>query len=142
MESIKNTYQLIISYLEYYQETYSFGYFLFLIVLSVIFAQIIDILFSSFLYRLVKKTETKIDDQIISILHKPLYYSFLFIGLRFAILTQTFQFSEKTIFFIIALFKTIAIFLWSFALLKIFILIIKWYSSKHRNSKNINFTGS
>ena len=58
LESIKTTYQLIISYLEHYQEVYPFGYFLFLIVLSVIFAQIIDILFSSFLYRLTKKTET------------------------------------------------------------------------------------
>ncbi len=113
-------------------------YFLFLIICSFVFAKIIDIIFINFLFRLVKKTKTNIDDKIIETIHKPLYYSLLFVGLRFSISIKNFYLSQNIIFVITAALKTISILLWSVALFKIFILLINWSVSKSTNSKLIN----
>ena len=45
------------------------------IVGSFILAKIADIAFSSLLSRLVNRTSTSLDDQIVAIMHRPIYYS-------------------------------------------------------------------
>ena len=117
---------------------YPVVYFIFLVVLSIIFAKLIDIIFVSVFHRIVKKTNNEIDDKIIEIIHKPIYYSFLFVGLRIAISIQSLALSENIIFIISSIFKTMAIFIWCIALFKVFILLVKWYSSKNKNKQNIN----
>ena len=78
-----------------------FIYLLFLIVLSFIFAKIIDIIFVSVFHRIVKKTNNEIDDKIIEIIHKPIYYSILFVGLSFSVsligLSETIQFIVQVV---------------------------------------------
>ena len=111
-------------------------YFCILIFLSFIAAKIIDIIFLRFLTKLVSKTRTNIDDKIISILHKPFYYSLLFVGFNLSI--KSLLLSDKFIFIISALLKSYAIIIWSIALLKIFLLLIDWYSSKSKSSKTVN----
>ena len=53
--------------------------------LSILVAKISDIVFTSLLRRMASRTKTSIDDHIIDILHKPIYYTILFIGLGFSI---------------------------------------------------------
>ena len=113
-------------------------YFFVLIILSFIFAKVVDIVFINFLFKITNKTKTDVDDQIIKTIHKPLYYSLLFIGLRFSISIKNFYLTQNIIFIITGLLKTISILLWSIALFKIFILLINWYASKSSNSKLIN----
>ena len=58
-----------------------------LIIISVLFAKIADFIFSSLIKKVVAKTKSDVDDQIINYLHKPIYYSILFIGLTFTMET-------------------------------------------------------
>ena len=113
-------------------------YFLFLIICSFICAKIIDVIFIKFLSKLVKKTKSQLDDKILKTIHKPLYYSLLFIGIRFSISIKDFYLTENHIFIITATLKSVSTILWSIALFKIFMLLINWYTSKSANSKLIN----
>ena len=48
-----------------------------LIILSVIAAKCVDIIFSFIFKRLVNKTKTNLDDQMLALLHRPIFYSVL-----------------------------------------------------------------
>ena len=98
------------------------------IISSIIIAKISDMIFTSILKKMASKTESSIDDHIIDIIHKPIYYSILFVGLGLSVslieLSDTIQFIFK------GFFKTIIVVIWGTAIFKIFIYIIKWYSDK------------
>ena len=55
------------------------------IVASFIAAKIADWIISKVLSRLVGRTSSSIDDKIVQILHRPIYYSILFIGLGISV---------------------------------------------------------
>ena len=110
-------------------------YFLILISLSIVGAKLIDLIFIKFLKNLVHKTKSDFDDKILDLIHRPLYYSLLFIGFGFSISIENFYLSSNIIFVINAIMKSILIVLWSIAFLKIFVLLIQISSSKSSNSK-------
>ena len=101
---------------------------IFCVLLSVIIAKISDLIFTSFLRRMANRTKTSIDDHIIDIIHKPIYYTILFIGLRFSI--SLVEFLNPVQFFIGGILKTIIVIIWGSAIFKSFIYIIKWYSHR------------
>ena len=138
METIKTNIQAFYSKVEVFFLDYPLINFIFLIFASMIIAKIIDFIFTSLLSRVVSRTNNDIDDKMVKIIHKPIYYTFLFIGLRFAISIKSLGFSETIIFIFSGLLKTIAIFIWCMALFKIFILLINLYSSNNKNKNNIN----
>ena len=55
------------------------------VIISFIAAFIIDQIFIRVFRAIVKKSQTSLDDQIVEVLHKPLYYSILFFGLNISI---------------------------------------------------------
>ena len=126
MEDLKSIYQTIFAYLDGNPSIH----FVALILGSVIAAKLADIIFISFLSRLVQKTKSTIDDDIIQTLHNPVYYSLLFFGIRLSISVENLGFSDNLIFFITAIMKTLAILIWAKALFKVFIILFNWYSSK------------
>lgn len=138
METLKTNIEALYSQVEIFFSDYPFGYFIFLVIISIVFAKIIDFIFTSLLSKVVKKTNNEIDDKMIEIIHKPIYYSFLFIGLRIAISIQSLALNQNIIFVFSGILKTMAIFIWCVALFKIFILLINWYSSKNGDKKNVN----
>ena len=138
METLKTNIEALYSQVEIFFSDYPFVYFIFLVIISIIFAKIIDFIFTSLLSKVVKKTNNEIDDKMIEIIHKPIYYSFLFIGLRIAISIQSLALNQNIIFVFSGILKTMAIFIWCVALFKIFILLINWYSSKNGDKKNVN----
>ena len=127
MQNIKSIYQLLFDYLN----QSPFIHFVVLIVASILFAKIIDVIFISFLSRLVQKTKTTIDDSIIEALHKPIYYSLLFLGIRFSLSLLNLG---NIIFVITGLLKTLAILIWAKAIFNIFLLLFNWYSSKSNST--------
>ena len=127
MENIKSTYQLLFDYLN----QSPFIHFVVLIVASILFAKIIDVVFISFLSRIVQKTKTTIDDSIIEALHKPIYYSLLFLGIRFSLSLLNLG---NIIFVITGFLKTLAILIWAKAIFNIFLLLFNWYSSKSNST--------
>ena len=57
-----------------------------LIVLSsIIIAKLADIILTRLLSRVVRKTVSDLDDKILELFHKPIFYSLLFIGFSFAV---------------------------------------------------------
>ncbi len=101
------------------------------VALSFILAFIIDQVFIRVFRTIVKRSKTNLDDQIVEVLHKPLYYTILFFGISVSI--KLLGPSELLIFYIEGIFKTIIIFVWSTSIYKSFIILIDWLSRK-RNS--------
>ena len=98
------------------------------IISSIIFARMSDLIFTSILRKMAGSTETSFDDNIIDIIHKPIYYSILFIG--FGLSISLFNFSELIHFVLTGLLKTVLVIIWGSAIFKSFIYIIGWYSNK------------
>jgi len=130
LEELKSIYQSLIVYLDGNPSVH----FIVLILASILLAKITDIIFISFLSRLVQKTKSTIDDKIIETLHSPVYYSLLFFGIRISISVDNVGFSDSIIFIITAIMKTLAILIWAKALFKVFLLFFNWYSSKSNNN--------
>ena len=67
-----------------------------LITLSFMVAKAFDWVVTIVLTRITKKTKTTIDDKLISLLHRPIFYSILFFGLNFSI--TILDFPEKILY--------------------------------------------
>ena len=83
-----------------------------LVALSIAVAKLVDLIFTFIFKKLVDKTKTSFDDQILQLLHKPIFYSILFIG--FTIAVKTAILPDYIDFALIGIFKTITIFIWIF----------------------------
>ena len=97
---------------------------------SLVAAKIADWIITTILSRLANRTSSTIDDRIIQILHRPIYYSILFMGLGISI--KLLQLPEIITFVFIGLFKSIAILIWSVALFQAFMHFINWYSQQSK----------
>jgi len=107
----------------------------FFVIGSLVAAKVADWIIISVLSRLASRTDSTIDDRIIQIIHKPIYYSILFMGLGISI--QLFQLPEIITFTAKGLFKTIVVIIWSFALFHSFIHFITWYSRQSKDDSII-----
>ena len=58
-----------------------------LAIISVAVAKFVDIIFTLIFKKVVKKTKTSLDDRILQLLHKPIFYSILFVGFSLAVKT-------------------------------------------------------
>ena len=54
---------------------------------SVLVAKIVDLLISRFLVRLTLRTNTALDDQLVQVLHRPVFLSLILVGLCIAVKT-------------------------------------------------------
>ena len=54
---------------------------------SIVVAKITDLVFTGIFKRLTEKTRTGLDDKIVNLLHRPIFYSILFIGFSMAVKT-------------------------------------------------------
>jgi len=107
-----------------------------LVVIGSIFtAFIIDLIFTKILNRITTKTKTDLDDKIVKLLHKPIFYSLLLIGLTLAV--QIIELPSPITFVINGFMKTIAVIVWSMAGFNLLKLILSWSSSKQRANKLI-----
>ena len=89
-----------------------------LVALSIVVAKLVDLIFTFIFKKIVDRTKTSLDDQILRLLHKPIFYSILFIG--FTISVKTAILPDYIDFALIGIFKTITIFIWIFVISKIF----------------------
>ena len=102
---------------------------------SILAAKIADWIITTILSRLANRTSSTIDDRIIQILHRPIYYSILFMGLFISV--QFFPMPEVITYIFKGLFKTIAVIIWSFALFQSFMHFLNWYGKKSRDDSII-----
>ena len=102
------------------------------ILASILAAKLVDWTLVRVLSKLVNRTKSTIDDKIIQIVHRPIYYSILFMGLGISV--KLFPLPEVIAFTFVGLFKTITIIFWSVALFQSFIHFIDWYSHQSKNT--------
>ncbi len=105
-----------------------------LIVVSIISAKIVDITFSLIFKRVVKTTKTTLDDKILQLLHKPIFYSILFVG--FILSIKTIALPEYVEFVLVGCFKTVTTIIWLFVISKILVMSMDW-ASRQTASSNI-----
>ena len=105
-----------------------------LIVVSIISAKIVDIIFSLIFKRVVKTTKTTLDDKILQLLHKPIFYSILFVG--FILSIKTIALPEYVEFVLVGCFKTVTTIIWLFVISKILVMSMDW-ASRQTASSNI-----
>tara|TARA_Y100001970_G_C14244325_1_gene866998 strand:+ start:1298 stop:2350 length:1053 start_codon:yes stop_codon:yes gene_type:complete len=103
-----------------------------LVLLSVFFAKTTDIIFTLIFKKFVDKTETKLDDRILQLLHKPIFYSILFVGFIISIKTATLP--DYIEFVFVGCFKTATIFIWLFVTSKILIMSMEWVSRQAKTN--------
>jgi small-conductance mechanosensitive channel len=97
---------------------------------SLVTAKLADWIITSILSRLASRTDSTIDDRIIQILHRPIYYSILFVGLGISI--TLLQLPDIITFVFIGIFKSMAILIWSLALFQAFMHFINWYNQQNK----------
>ena len=104
-----------------------------LVTLSIVAAKLVDMVFTFIFKRVVNKTKTTLDDRILHLLHKPIFYSILFVG--FILSTKTIAFPDYIEFFLIGFFKTITIIIWLFVTSKILVMSMEWASRQTASNK-------
>ena len=104
-----------------------------LIVLSIVSAKFVDMVFTFIFKRLVSSTKTTLDDRILQLLHKPIFYSILFVG--FILSIKTILLPDYIEFGCIGLLKTVTIIIWVFVVSKILVMSMDWASRQTASNK-------
>ena len=92
-----------------------------IILLFFCLAKVMDVIITRVLKKWIEKTRLKLDDQILEILHKPVFLSIILFGLALA--TERLEFKENIYFITMGGLKTVAIFFWASASAKLFKLL-------------------
>ena len=82
----------------------------------------------SLLIIITSRTNTKLDDKIVNLFHRPIFYSILFIGFSMAVKTASLP--DYIDFALVGIFKTATIIVWLFLISKIFIISMNWASEQ------------
>jgi MscS family membrane protein len=104
----------------------SFLQALLVIVLSIGVAILIDVILIKIVRRWVEKTKLLIDDHVFEIFHKPIFVSVILFGLAMA--TELLKLDESINLITIRCLKTIAILLWTIAVVKFVKLLLSLFS--------------
>lgn len=94
-----------------------------IVLVAVLLGKIADLIVSSFIGRLAKRSSTPFDDELVAILHRPVFLSFVLAGLGLA--TMRLALPAGPHFVTTALLKTIATFVWLVFFLRFVRVIIR-----------------
>ena len=89
---------------------------------SVVLAYVLEALISRTLVVLATRTKSDLDDHIIDALRRPIFLSVIFVGLSIA--ADSFALEDKSRFVVMAGLKTIAVFVWATAVVRVGSLLI------------------
>jgi len=98
---------------------------------SIIAAKITDFVFTVIFKRIVSRTKTSLDNKIIDLLHRPIFYSIIFIGISIAVKTASLP--DYIDFALVGIFKTATILIWLYIFTRIFIVSMEWASGRTAN---------
>jgi MscS family membrane protein len=103
-----------------------------IVVCSVILAYLVEALIRRTLVVLASRTSTNLDDHIIEALRRPVFLSTIFVGLGFA--ATSFGLEDPGRFVVMAGLETIAVFVWTVALMQVGSLLITTVGGKRRGT--------
>ncbi len=81
------------------------------VLLAVLAAKIVDLLISRFLLRLTLRTDTDLDDQLVQLMHRPVFVSVILVGLQIAVKILGWSPGVESV--LVALIQTGAVFVWT-----------------------------
>ena len=99
-----------------------------IVVGSVLAGFVFDKLVARLLLMLAGKTETDVDDKIVAVLHKPIFWSVFMGGAAWAV--SVLNLAKTPMYIIIGIIKTVAVFVWISALSKIGSIFLAWVSER------------
>jgi small-conductance mechanosensitive channel len=94
-----------------------------ILLISLFAAKTIDIILTKFLKRFARFTETDIDDRIIELIHRPLFFTVLFIGLNLSL--TYLGVSKNVMFYSHAILYSIILIIWLIAFMRMSNLLIE-----------------
>ncbi|MGV6826518.1 MAG: mechanosensitive ion channel family protein [bacterium] len=101
-----------------------------MLALTVVVAKLIDLLLSVFVRRLVNRSSTDVDDQIVAMLHRPVFLSVIILGV--VMITYVIGLHEAATDHVIALLRTLAVWLWMVFLIKLSTLLLREMAMEDR----------
>ena len=106
-------------------------------VLFIVIGKVADWIISRVIGRFARKSSNDFDDQIVDLVHKPIFLSFVLLGLSIA--TSRLGLPDLPEFLTVGILKTIAIFVWYKTLMQLMALIVRAFSK--RRDRQIVQTG-
>ncbi|MEJ2138872.1 MAG: mechanosensitive ion channel family protein [Gammaproteobacteria bacterium] len=107
-----------------------------IILAALLLAKLADLVIVGLVTRILSKTENRLDDKIIQLLHKPLFTSFAILGLIVGSYTLADELGEPLLVSLVAFLKTIVIFSWLIFLLRSSGAVL---NSMEKNPRRFNF---
>ncbi|MFQ5599589.1 MAG: mechanosensitive ion channel family protein [Candidatus Krumholzibacteriia bacterium] len=101
-----------------------------LFVLFLGFAKLTDLFLCSLLARLARRTDTEVDDRTIALLHRPIFYSVLLVGVHFA--AQSLAAPDPAPTWIRVLLKTLAIGIWTVTSMRLITSLLRWFGGRRQ----------
>jgi small-conductance mechanosensitive channel len=101
-------------------------------VVFIVVGKVADLILTSMIGRFAKRTATDVDDRLVDLLHKPIFMTFVLIGL--AMSTRRLSLPEPVEFITLGLLRTIAIFVW-YSLLHNVTTVLAQAARNRKNSK-------
>ena len=98
-------------------------------VIFIVLGKIADWFLSSLVGRIAKRSSNPFDDELVTLVHRPVFLSFVFLGLGIA--TRHLQLSDMPTFFTVSALKTFAIVVWYNAISRLLALVVRAFQ---RNS--------
>lgn len=95
---------------------------LIIIVFFILFGKVVDWLITGFIAQLVRKTRTGFDDQVLKLLHRPIFLTVLLIGLSIA--TIELELEQRITLITVRVLRTIAVLVWFRFALRLIKLVI------------------
>ncbi len=101
------------------------------VLVSMVLAKLADWILTRGLTRLTQKTSSEIDDQMLAMIHKPIYYSVLAAGLAVALTLV--EFPAPFDFISFGLIKTLVVLVWLVLGLRMTLLILDWMTRQPKS---------
>lgn len=105
------------------------------ILLFMLAAKTLDIFVAKFMKRFAKFTKTEIDDRIIEVIHRPLFFTVLFIGIVLSI--SYLEPPEKVIFYTHGIFYSIIVIIWAVTFMRISSLLIEYLIQRRTDATGL-----
>ncbi len=106
-------------------------------VVFIVVGKVANLILTSMIDRFARRTETDVDDRLVDLLHKPIFMTFVLIGL--AMSTRRLSLPEPVEFITLGLLRTIAIGVWYSLLHQVITVLAQ--TARNRNNSKIAQTG-
>ncbi|MEL7186685.1 MAG: mechanosensitive ion channel family protein [Pseudomonadota bacterium] len=103
----------------------------------IVIGKVADWILSSVIARIAKRSTNEYDDEFVALVHRPIFLSFVLIGLALA--TLRIDMPDAPTFVTIGILKTIAVFVWYSTIMQLMTLLVKVFS--HAGDSKVVQTG-